>query len=98
MTWSAASMVSASCSTTMTVLPRSRSPPQRGEEALVVALVQADAGLVQDVEHADQPRSDLGGEPDALGLAARERGGAAPERQVVEADVAEEAQPVTPPP
>ena len=29
-------------------------------EALVVALVQANAGLVQDVEHADEPSSDAG--------------------------------------
>ncbi len=46
--------------------------PQRGEQALVVPLVQADARLVQDVEHADQPGTDLGGEPDPLGLAAGE--------------------------
>ena len=50
-------------------------PAQRGEQSLVVALVQPDAGLVQDVEHAHEPRPDLGGQPDALGLAARERRG-----------------------
>ena len=48
-------------------------PAQRAEQPLVVALVQPDARLVQDVEHADQPGADLGGEPDALGLAAGER-------------------------
>ena len=48
-------------------------PPQRGEQALVVPLVQPDARLVEDVEHADQPRPDLGGQPDPLRLAAGER-------------------------
>ena len=36
-------MVSSSCSTTMTVLPRSRSCLQGGDQLVVVALVQADA-------------------------------------------------------
>ena len=44
---------------------------------MVVALVQADARLVEHVEHADQAGADLGGEPDALRLAARQRAGAA---------------------
>src|SRR5438477_11356781 len=43
------------------------------EEAVVVALMEADAGFVEDVEDADKTRSDLGGEADALGLAAAER-------------------------
>ena len=67
---------------------------QRAEQALVVPLVQPDARLVEDVEHAHQPRADLGGQPDALGLAAGERRRAAAERQVVEPHVPEEAQPV----
>ena len=55
--------------------------------------MQADGGLVQDVEHAHQPRADLAGQPDALGLAAGERGGGAVECQVVQADVGEEPEP-----
>ena len=51
-----ARMVSSSCSTTSTVLPRSRRPLQRGEQAVIVALVQADARLIQHVEHAHQRR------------------------------------------
>ena len=47
---------------------------QRLDEPAVVALVQADAGLVEDVQHADQRRADLRREPDALRLAAGERG------------------------
>ena len=67
---------------------------ERGEETLVVPLVEPDAGLVEDVEHAHQTGADLRGEPDALGLAAGERGRAAAEGQVVEPDVAQEAKPV----
>jgi hypothetical protein len=65
---------------------------QRAEQALVVALVQADRGFVEDVHHADQAGADLAGQADALRLAAGERVGAAVERQVVEADVDQEAQ------
>ena len=72
-TWSAARIASSSCSTTITVLPRSRRRLQRVEQARVVALVQADRGLVEHVEHAGQARADLRGEPDALALAARQR-------------------------
>lgn len=42
------------------------------DQPVVVALVEADRGLVQDVEHADQAGADLGGQPDALGLTAGE--------------------------
>ena len=63
---------------------------ERVDQALVVALVQADRRLVEHVEHADQPAADLRGEPDALGLAAGQRAPSAVERQVVEADVEQE--------
>ena len=69
-------------------------PHQRREEPRVVALVQADARLVEDVQHADQARADLRREPDALRLAARERFRAAVQREVLEPDVHEEAQPL----
>ena len=55
------------------------------DEPPVVPLVQADRRLVEDVEHPDQSGADLGGEPDPLGLAAGEGGGAARQGQVVEA-------------
>ena len=67
---------------------------ERGEQARVVALVQPDRRLVEDVEHADEARADLRREPDALRLAAGERLGRAAEREVVEPDVDEEAQPL----
>ena len=63
---------------------------ERGEQARVVALVQTDRRLVEDVEHADQSRSDLRREPDALRLAAGERFRRATEREIVEADVIRE--------
>ena len=47
-------------------------PHHRVDEALVVALVQADRRLVEHVEHADQAAADLRRQPDALRLAARE--------------------------
>ena len=69
--------------------------PQQGvDEAPVVALMQADAGLVEDVEHADQRRADLGGQADALRLAAGQRRGGAAEREIAHADVGQEAQPL----
>ncbi len=54
---------------------------QRVDQAVVVALVQADGGLVEDVEHADERRADLRGQADALRLAAGERRGGAVERR-----------------
>ena len=42
---------------------------ERAEQALIVALVQTDRRLVQDVHDADEPRADLAREPDALRLA-----------------------------
>ena len=47
--------------------------PQQGlDQTAVVPLVQADGGLVQDVEHAHQARADLGGQADALRFAPRQ--------------------------
>ena len=44
---------------------------KRRQQLLVVALVQADRGLVEHVDDAGQLRADLGGEADALALASR---------------------------
>ena len=64
---------------------------QRAEQPGVVARVQADGRLVEDVEDAGQAAADLARQADALRLAAGERRPAAVEREVVEADVDEEA-------
>ena len=53
---------------------------ERFQQLLVVALVQADGGLVQHIEHAREPRADLRGKPDALALAAGQRAGGARQR------------------
>jgi len=63
------------------------------DEALVVPLVQADRRLVEDVEDPDQATADLGGQTDALGLAAGQGARVAMEGQVVQAHVEEEAHP-----
>ena len=68
-------------------------PAERVEQPVVVARVQADRRLVENVEHADQAAADLAGQANALRLAAGKRRGGAVERQVVEADVRQEAEP-----
>ena len=67
-------------------------PVERRDQLLVVALVEADRGLVEDVEHADKARADLRRQPDPLRLAARERAGRALQRQVADPDVVEEGE------
>ena len=42
------------------------------DQAVVVALVQADAGFVQHIHHASQTRANLRGQADALRLSARQ--------------------------
>src|SRR5262249_57225073 len=62
------------------------------QQPAVIALVQTDRRLVEDVEHADQAGADLSREADSLAFAAGQRPGRAVEGEVIEADVAEEAQ------
>src|SRR5947199_297231 len=57
-----------------------------GQEAIVVALMQADARFVENVEDADQARADLRGEANALGFAAAERAAFAIQREIAETD------------
>src|SRR5208337_5374380 len=65
---------------------------QNVDEALRVARVQADGGLVQDVECADEMRTQRRGQLDALRFSSRESGGQAVEGEVVEADFVEKLQ------
>ena len=69
-------------------------PDERLDQPVVVPLVQPDAGLVEDVEHAHQTGTDLGGEPDPLRLAAGQRRRRSVEREVVETHVEQEPQPL----
>ncbi len=48
-------------------------PVEGLEQPRIVALMQADRGLIEHIEHAGEPRADLRGEADALALAAGQR-------------------------
>jgi len=73
-------------------VPEVAQPDQGVDQPLVVALMQADRWLVQDVEDADEAAPDLGRETDPLRLAAGERAGRPAQGEVVEADVDQEPQ------
>ncbi len=64
------------------------------QQPVIVALVQADGGFVQHIEHAGQARADLRGQPDTLALAAGQGAGIARQVQIVQAHIHEEAQAV----
>src|SRR5258706_4499882 len=64
---------------------------QRIQENLVVARMQADGGLVEDVANPAQVGAKLRGQPDALRLAAGERWRGTVQGQVIETDFREEA-------
>ena len=66
---------------------------QRVQKLCVVALMEPDARLVEDVEHADQSAADLRRQTDALAFAAGKRGSRAGQREIVQSDVDEEAEP-----
>src|SRR5262249_29507452 len=65
---------------------------ESGDEAAVVALVEPDGRLVEDVEDANELRADLRREPEPLRLAARKRLRRTIELQIPHADVLEERQ------
>ena len=65
---------------------------QRLQQLGIVPLVQADARLVQDVQHAHQLRADLRGQADPLALAAREGPCRARQGQITEAHAVQEVQ------
>ena len=64
------------------------------EQPAIVARMQADGRLVEDVQHAGQAAADLAGQPDALRFAAGQRRRRPAQRQIVEADIDEELQAV----
>src|ERR1019366_1152885 len=66
-----------------------REPPEDAEEPLGVARVEADRGLVEDVERAREGVPDRRPELDALGLAARECAHRARECEIPKADLDE---------
>ena len=66
---------------------------ERGDQPVVVARMQADRRLIEQVQHADQARADAGGQPHALPLAAAERVGGPIEREILGADAIEKLEP-----
>ncbi len=68
-------MASSSCSTTITVFPRSRRSLEGFQQPGIVALMQADGWLIQHIENPGQAGPDLRGQTDALALAARQGAG-----------------------
>ena len=68
---------------------------ERSEQAVIVALVQADAWFVKNIKDADQPGADLRREADALGFAAAERAALTIQREIAKADVFQKAEPGT---
>ena len=65
---------------------------QGAQQDLVVTRMQADGRLVEHIANALQIAAQLRGQPDALRLAARERGRAAVQRQVAQPHVFEKLQ------
>jgi hypothetical protein len=65
---------------------------QGAQQALVVAGVQPDGGLVEDVGDPLQAAAHLGRQADALGLAAAEARGAAIDAEIAQAHIVQEAQ------
>ncbi len=60
---------------------------QHVQQRFRVSRVQAGGGFVEDVDDAEQPRAQLGGDPQALRLAGRQGRRAAPEAEISEAQV-----------
>src|SRR3546814_4167649 len=69
-------------------------PFQCREQPVVVALMEADAWFVENIEHPRQAAADLAGETDALAFAAAERAAGAVEVQIIEPDIVEKAEPL----
>ena len=65
---------------------------QHLEQHLVVARVQTDRRLVEDVADTLQVGTELSRQPDALCLSARQRVGSTVEREIAETDLLEKAQ------
>ena len=57
---------------------------ERSNQLVVVALVQADAGLIQHIQHTGKGAADLGGQADALALAAGQRARRPGQREIIQ--------------
>ena len=67
-------------------------PEHGADQAGLVALVQADAGLIQHIQHAHELAADLGGQPNTLALAAAQRHRRPRQVQVIQTHIDHELQ------
>ena len=74
-------------------IPQISQTLQSGQQFIVVPLVQADTGLVQNITHAHQPGTDLGGQSDALSLSAGQRGCRSGKGQILQTYIGKESHP-----
>jgi len=63
------------------------------KQPLIIALMQANARLVKDIEHADQAGANLRSQPNPLGLAAAQGPGRPVQGDIVQANIIQKAQP-----
>ena len=68
-------------------------PFERFEQHPVVARMQSDRRLIEDVQHAHQSAADLPGQPNPLRLPARKRRSGAIQREVAEAALQQKPEP-----
>ena len=66
---------------------------QRGEQFVVISLMQTDARLVKNVQHTRESRAYLCGKPYPLRLAAGQRAGTARKSEVVHTHIHQKSQP-----
>ena len=66
---------------------------QRIQQFPVIALMQADTRFIQNIQYTDQPRTNLRRQADPLRLAAGQRTGRPVQRQVIQSDIDQEAEP-----
>ncbi len=64
---------------------------QCADQAGIIPRMQADGGLIKHVQDAHQARADLGGQADSLGFAAGKGAGRAIKREVIKANIDQEA-------
>ena len=57
---------------------------QGSDQFIIVPLVQSDTRLIQNIGNSHQPRTDLRGKTDSLGLSAGQRTGSAGKAQIVQ--------------
>ena len=70
-----------------------RQAPKRGEQSIVVALMQSDGWFIKHIGNAHQAAAHLRCQADALRFATRKRAGGAVEREVAKANARQESKP-----